>query len=152
MECSTTDCSKPAWARTLCGTCYSRKRRNGTLPDKPTCSICSKPINFDAVSGTCVEHRNMSKHYKKYHSDWHLRKTFGISQVDYNQLLKLHGNVCGICEKPDATGRALAVDHDHMSGSVRGLLCGNCNRGIGLLGDSVEDLRKAIKYLENPCK
>ena len=41
-----------------------------------------------------------------------------------------------------------AVDHDHETGAVRGLLCNHCNRGIGLLGDSITNLENAIKYLQ----
>jgi hypothetical protein len=56
--------------------------------------------------------------------------------------------VCAICRQPERTpGRALAVDHDHATGEVRGLLCGNCNRGIGFLGDSAELLESAAGYL-----
>lgn len=44
--------------------------------------------------------------------------------------------------------RALAVDHCHQTRKLRGLLCGSCNRGIGLLGDSVERMEAALSYLK----
>ena len=59
---------------------------------------------------------------------------------------------CSICERtPKEVGglvRELAVDHDHRSGSVRGLLCHQCNAGIGLFGDDPDRLRMAADYVE----
>jgi DNA-directed RNA polymerase subunit RPC12/RpoP len=56
--------------------------------------------------------------------------------------------ICGVHE--ENTTKSLALDHDHATGKVRGYLCNNCNRGIGLLKDSVEVLSKAIEYLNTP--
>lgn len=54
---------------------------------------------------------------------------------------------CDICmTKPSA---ALCVDHDHVTGEVRGLLCGSCNRALGLLGDNLEGVMRAVKYLRS---
>jgi hypothetical protein len=56
---------------------------------------------------------------------------------------------CGICgTKTVPTIGSFHVDHDHVTGKVRGLLCHHCNVGIGSLGDSVEVLSKAISYLD----
>ncbi len=54
------------------------------------------------------------------------------------------GTPCEIC---GATNRKLVWDHDHATGEFRGWLCGNCNSGIGLLGDSIEDLYNAVNYM-----
>lgn len=74
-----------------------------------------------------------------------------ISVADYERLLVLQGGKCGICRSA-SPGRykRFSVDHDHATGAIRGLLCNECNRGIGLLRDSKEVLRSAIAYLEKP--
>lgn len=80
---------------------------------------------------------------------------FGITPEQYQEMLDAQVGVCAICERPERVvdprnGRikALAVDHDHGTGAVRGLLCQNCNKGIGNLGDNVDTLIAAAAYLE----
>lgn len=82
-----------------------------------------------------------------------LRTNFGITLEQYNEMFERQGGVCAICKKPETwlyrdKVRALAVDHDHETGRVRGLLCGNCNRAIGQMLDDPERLRRAADYLE----
>lgn len=86
---------------------------------------------------------------------WNLQKLYGITPEDYSAMLADQGGVCAVCRQPepDAHGRtgtrfSLSIDHCHDTGRVRGLLCQKCNRAIGLLGDNVELLRSAIRYLE----
>ena len=73
------------------------------------------------------------------------------------EMLEKQGGVCAICggsEPKDAgTGhrRRFAVDHCHETGRVRGLLCVNCNSGIGKLKDSPDLLRRALDYLSQPA-
>lgn len=64
-------------------------------------------------------------------------------------MLEAQEGVCAICGKPETKPNAkyLAVDHNHETGVIRGLLCNNCNRALGLLGDNVETLQNAINYL-----
>jgi hypothetical protein len=79
-------------------------------------------------------------------------KEHGITYEDYMAMLTAQGSVCAICHKPERViGRhgaikAMAIDHDHDTGKVRGLLCQCCNQAIGLL-DSIKSLEAAIKYL-----
>jgi hypothetical protein len=54
---------------------------------------------------------------------------------------------CSICNGLDTANKRLAVDHCHETGKIRGLLCGSCNRGIGLLKDCHETLKKASEYI-----
>jgi predicted transcriptional regulator len=79
----------------------------------------------------------------------------GVSKEQYDNMLKNQNGVCAICSSP--TGHwsknkrraRLAVDHDHKTGNLRGLLCGNCNRGLRWFRDSKELLLKAVRYLES---
>ena len=77
-------------------------------------------------------------------------KKLGLSVEDYNTLLKKQNYGCAICQVHEMKlSKKLAVDHDHKTGRVRGLLCDSCNRGIGLLEDSSVVLRTAAEYLNN---
>jgi hypothetical protein len=73
-------------------------------------------------------------------------KQYKISIEEYNYLLKKQNGVCAICLNIDKT-RKLAVDHDHETMKVRGLLCFSCNIGLGYFKDSRILLIQAIKYL-----
>ena len=82
-----------------------------------------------------------------------LRRKFGLEIDVYESLCKKQNNLCAICERPEESFqnghvKSLAVDHNHTTGKIRGLLCNNCNRAIGLLGDSIPILEKAISYLK----
>lgn len=77
-----------------------------------------------------------------------LKRRYGISSEDYENILIKQQYVCVICQNKCKTGRNLAVDHDHNNGKIRGLLCSSCNQGLGNFKDSKELLQKAIKYLE----
>lgn len=74
----------------------------------------------------------------------HLKRKFGITLEDVRRMERTQRFRCAICRKKEK----LHVDHCHRTGMVRGLLCGNCNRAIGLLKDSPKNLRAAISYLE----
>jgi len=78
-----------------------------------------------------------------------LLKKFNITEEDYNQLFEKQGHGCAICGSNFSKGKYsnFNVDHNHKTGEVRGLLCGNCNRGIGYFKDNIKTLEKAIHYL-----
>lgn len=86
-----------------------------------------------------------------------LRWRYGLTLDEYTALANQQGGVCAICHQPNTcvdprtgTVKLLAVDHDHATGAIRGLLCSDCNRGMGFLKDSQELLRRALEYLEAP--
>lgn len=69
---------------------------------------------------------------------------------DYDRLFSLQKGKCAICMQPQNSSRnkALAVDHDHTTGKVRGLLCDTCNRALGLFKDDIFILSMSIEYLK----
>ena len=81
-----------------------------------------------------------------------LKKAYGITLNQYNDMLSKQNGKCMIC-LVDNNGfynnkqKAFAVDHCHTTGKIRGLLCNDCNVGIGLLKDNIDLLNNAIKYL-----
>lgn len=75
--------------------------------------------------------------------------TYGLKKGEYDKLLEAQGGVCAICKEP--RNYRLAVDHDHKTGLVRGLLCKMCNgKTLPSVRDNPETLRAAADYLENP--
>lgn len=80
--------------------------------------------------------------YRKYE----LSKRYGLGLDAYDALLQSQKGVCKICGGTNKLNR-LSVDHDHVTGRIRGLLCIKCNLGIGNFKDSKELLLKAVEYL-----
>lgn len=78
-----------------------------------------------------------------------LRVEYGITAATYDALFAIQNGRCACCNaQHNAGGKRLHVDHDHETGAVRGLICGPCNLGIGSLGDNIDGIRRALKYLE----
>jgi hypothetical protein len=82
---------------------------------------------------------------KRRHS-YHLERTFGITVEMRNEMQYKQENCCATCGAEFKT--TPHVDHDHTSGKVRGLLCGPCNRALGLIKDNPETLLRMVTYLK----
>ena len=81
---------------------------------------------------------------------WRLLKAYGLTPADYDRMLAEQDGRCLLCkaEESDSYGRRFYIDHDHLNGVVRGLLCGACNMGIGQLKDDPALMRAAAAYVE----
>jgi len=78
---------------------------------------------------------------------WRLA-TYGISQGGYEEMLEGQGGRCAICRRSVSEfDKKLAIDHCHDDGTVRGLLCGPCNSGLGMFQDDIKLIYKAYEYL-----
>ena len=75
-----------------------------------------------------------------------IKQVFGLSKEDYERMLAIQGSVCAICKQKD--NRRLAVDHDHKTGRIRGLLCKRCNLTLGRFEDRPDLFLNAAIYLE----
>lgn len=98
-----------------------------------------------------THHREFRKAAKARAHDAMVQRTYGLEPGDYDRLLAAQGGKCAVlgCR---ATGRTkrLAVDHDHKTGAIRGILCGPHNQLIGYNQDNPEAFRSLADYLENP--
>lgn len=87
---------------------------------------------------------------KEYDNNRFMRVKYGVTSEKYQEMLDSQNGVCAICKtKPnfDKWKKRFVIDHCHVTGRVRGLLCDPCNRGIGMLKDDPSILENAIKYL-----
>lgn len=90
-----------------------------------------------------AKRENPDKGYAGY-----LKRIYGITIKEYYKMLEDQGGGCAVCGKtPGENGRRLAVDHDHETGEVRGLLCSSCNTGLGNFKDDPQLLESAMYYL-----
>lgn len=86
--------------------------------------------------------KNLQRDYYKY-----AFSKYGMTPGDFDAMPAAQRGVCAICGGVEPGERWLHVDHCHSTGRVRGLLCGHCNKGLGLFRDNTEFLAKAIEYL-----
>lgn len=75
---------------------------------------------------------------------YHLKHRYGITEEEVRGIIMAQRGGCGICGAPDPEH----VDHDHVTGEVRGILCFNCNGGLGQFKDNIATMRNAIDYLK----
>ncbi len=125
------------------------------------CGKYQKWFNFNkSKKGTkgydhwCKDCRNIhsAEHFRKVRRNTQLKHYFGITLVEYKQMLKKQNGVCAICKRPEIATRKgivkqLAVDHNHATKVIRGLLCYRCNTALGLVDEDQEILKTMINYL-----
>lgn len=107
------------------------------------CSRCAKKIK--APKRICAKcQRDRSR-------DAYLRRKYGITLKQYDAIKVAQGGVCYLCRRANGRTRNLAVDHNHKTGEVRGLLCSPCNKGVvGHLRDEPEAGLRLHRYLTDP--
>lgn len=144
-------CGAPSVGRELCSKHYLQIQRHGELRPQHerrggTCTVagCGKK---HGARGYC--HQHYYKAFKRKLKNATLLRNFGISIDQYDAMLERQGGVCAICRGQQRAGFDLAVDHDHRTGAVRGLLCNWCNTMLARLKEDVAALMRAIEYLEH---
>lgn len=130
---------------------------DASLPIGPSNFAWSAPLNagFDVSTreGRRAYDRAQRGMHPNRYRDHELRKRFGLTLADYQTMLADQSGVCAVCEQPekDMNGgkvRWLAVDHNHTTGAIRGLLCGNCNKAIGFFCEDARRFHRAAAYLD----
>jgi hypothetical protein len=122
---------------------YTSKRNNDNLTY--ICIKCTKK----KVKKWREENDEYNKKKKRI---YHLETTYGITIDEYNKFFEQQKGRCKICGKHQKNFKnALHVDHDHKTGKIRGLLCGNCNRTLGYFNENPLIFIKMAKYVRNEC-
>jgi len=139
-----------------------RKARDGRRPECKACNLAARKARYNANPQPYIERvlkwqrENRDRYlarqqeYKesgrKATSDRksYLKRKYGLTIEEYDALLAAQGGGCAICGNPDADN----VDHDHITGEVRGILCFNCNIAIGHVADEADRLLLAFAYLD----
>ena len=106
---------------------------------RPTCKSC-------VGESTTQWSKDNPEKMKEIRRKAKLKKKYGISLKQYDEMVIKHGNKCAVCNKTHER-RPLNVDHCHATGKVRGLLCDKCNMALGLLNDSTETIKNLERYL-----
>lgn len=124
--------------------------KNGRSPDglHSMCKVCNRKRGQEYYQKR-KQGYSPRKTEKLTARDSHLRRTYGITEQQYNELLFRQRDRCAVCEKhKDDEKKSLSVDHDHHTGEIRGLLCTMCNyRHVGRHRDA-NLLRRIASYLE----
>lgn len=123
---------------------FSFKRPKNRKPGfQPRCKCCAK-------EDTKEWRQQQSEERLK---DLYYKRTYGMSVQDFNFLLQQQKHSCKICGKSivvdGISSNRAVVDHCHTTGRVRGILCNECNRGLGYFHDNINSLENAIDYLRS---
>lgn len=129
----------------------SGKQKSGKDKYRGDCKAC-------ASKDTAAWRAKNREHYNSYSAEYRtknpdkirfidIKRKYGLSKEDYEKMVMDHDNKCKICGSGPKGKRPLAIDHNHLTGKVRGLLCYRCNQAIFILDDK-EHLAKAIEYLK----
>lgn len=131
----------------------SFRRKNGSRGFRRECKACGNKRHAEYVEKNKAEINGRRR--GNYHASdkiqaisQNLKRYYGLTIEDYNRMFLEQQGCCKICGvHQSGFERRLDVDHDHQTKKIRGLLCIRCNRGIGLLQDSIEVVQRALDYL-----
>jgi len=124
---------------------YYLSRKDSTLASSYAyeCKACT-------IKRTCEYNLKHRPHRKSQELERH----YGITLSQFNRMLEEQHHACAICGalEPGGKWKNFHVDHNHKTGTVRGLLCSNCNSAVGLLDGSINNFERAVLYLKNESK
>ena len=148
--CAVDGCEDPVQAKALCDKHYRRNKRGASEPSR--CHWCGNEIDVNAnaqrkfCNKECKEREEYVRRRENHRSVW--LKKYGLTPETFDAMLVAQGGGCAICGTLVVPVRgSFCVDHDHATGRVRGLLCVECNSGLGQFKDDRALLRASIDYL-----
>lgn len=125
-------CSKCEEVKSL-----SEYHSNGVHGLRPDCKTCRAVVTHSYYTA------NKPSFYLRARKT-HLKNRYGLTDEEVKELEDKQNNMCAICSRETS----LEVDHSHVTGRVRGMLCSTCNKGLGLFKDNPNYIERAIMYLE----
>ena len=176
-SCGRVDCERPVCAKGRCrrhytAAWYASSKAQARAADPSACENCAAPITQNATGRrkvrcvACVA-RHKAKYMRKLRAAWSaeryeveaqyqreymLQKNYGIGVDERDARLAAQAGRCAICRTDEPNGHGWHVDHDHATGSVRGILCHGCNTGGGLYKEDPAVLRVAADYFESHAR
>lgn len=143
----------------LCNKCMERKPLEcfsiGNRPGRRSyCKPCVKEYGreYRATNKEKLKAkeaaRNSDPNRERQFRDSSYKRLYGITLNDYEIMFRRQDGACAICKKHNLDGKALAVDHNHATGTVRGLLCRKCNITLGFINDDIRTITAMFDYLE----
>jgi hypothetical protein len=126
--------------------------------DKPLSEFYKNKSTYDGAQKRCKSCdvlRNKQKYQKdpleaaRKRKSLRLKRDFNLTWEQYQELKNKQDNKCDICKVELFEAKNTCVDHNHITGKVRGILCQKCNKALGLFQDSIEKLNAAVKYLSH---
>ena len=123
-----------------CGAPFSLKKKTASIPRCPEC------LHREALKRAKDAKYHLQPKTREKRHEWRLKTLYNLSKEKYHQILEQQGNVCAICKQLDPKTR-MVVDHNHLTGQIRGLLCHKCNRTLGSLKDDLGLVRSCLSYL-----
>lgn len=165
--CTIGDCDRVALAKGMCAAHYNRVRLGKSKnPDAPVRLIkrnglkCKEEncTESPTARGFCISHyhrkRRESPEELQSERAYRFKRSYGITMAQRQELLKKANFKCEICaielehEETKQSYRTCHIDHDHDTNKIRGVLCPNCNRGLGMFKDKIDVLEAALNYLK----
>lgn len=152
---------------------FFNKHSSGKHGLQPRCKECKRKENRQFILENPENKKQWDKKYAQSHPEVHrsaslkyarsekgkrnvkknwLENKYGLTEEQYQSIWNKQNGLCAICEKLEEITNRLHVDHCHATNTIRGLLCGKCNRGLGMFNDNKSLLIKAIGYLDQPEK
>lgn len=120
-----------------CGTCKQLK---------PISEFSKQTKAKDGLQSRCKECHNVAM------VSWNVENRYGITYEVKLKMIEEQNGCCALCRQPFENEKATHVDHCHITGKIRDILCRNCNTALGSFGDSIQLLQRAMNYLLHHAK
>lgn len=141
-----------AWCK-KCQASHTKQRYHSNLEVRKQAKKAQDKYRLENKDKVLALNKEWYEKNPRKRKEYFIRFKFNLSLEEYDAILLSQNGLCAICRETEKTAnRSLAIDHCHKTGTIRGLLCGNCNQGIGKFKDDTSLLENAILYLQKVNK